>query len=479
MAERDPSQSPAALERSLQRGRRLDRWGSVAVLAGAVCLLADFQHDSIWLGALEFVVGFALVGVGVWALVRGRRHLTPVVPGLRFLPADARVVLYLRSFSDDRGFARMGGTRIRDVLQWPPTLADLRTEEQQVARGVAAFGRMVALGKPSDQLPQPGAERSYVADEQWQDEVLTGLDRAGLVLLAAGPGKGLEWEVDQVVRRDPARLVILVSRDRSQYAQFRESVHQYFPKGLPDYPQPRARHRLFRGRYVRAAIWFDPDWTPHLEMLDGKYPLSGAATRTQHALPRALRPVYERAGVPVPRKNRPTKPRPKEVVLGVVLFALPLPALVVTFCLLFYSAALGVVKFLVGPGGSSGGGGTYTSSGLLATGNPTLDFLIITLLVLLIWPLPVALWMRRVLRGGPVAILMLQVAGISQGIALLVSAIPLGIFFLIAGGLASLTFGVAPLWLGINTFVVNLAAPPIATLLFLRRDVREWAESRT
>ncbi|WP_260475578.1 hypothetical protein [Streptomyces sp. WAC 06725] len=40
-------------------------------------------------------------------------------------------------------------------------------------------------------------------------------------------------------------------------------------------------------------IRFGAEWTPHLTMPDGRFPLIGFPRRTQHALRRVLRPVYQ------------------------------------------------------------------------------------------------------------------------------------------------------------------------------------------
>ncbi|MFJ6675046.1 hypothetical protein ACIQMJ_28420 [Actinosynnema sp. NPDC091369] len=237
------------------------------------------------------VGGVALLAFGRRAVVRGRRHAVAVLPSLDGLSGD--VVLFLRSFVDDEGFAaQQRGEHVMDL--WGTT----RTEEEQLAAALAPFGRMVALGRPGDELPPAGAPRHFSADEAWRDQVLAGLDRARLVLLAAGPGPSLRWEAEQVVAGVPAdRVVVLVCRDAAQYRSFRESTGDVFPKGLPEYrprtsPVPAGAHA-----YTRAAVWFEPDWTPRLRHLDGRDAPGSVRIWVASVFSRSLAEVYDRAGV--------------------------------------------------------------------------------------------------------------------------------------------------------------------------------------
>lgn len=453
-AESDPEPRPAAtIKQSPRLGRRLDTWGWVALLVAAAALGGgvDTSEGLAWADAIWFVAGLSAMLFGLWAVLHGRRHLSWVLPDLDAAPKGEGVVLFLRSFSEERGFARKVTSR---PLRWliaplPITPSEVRTEEEQVARGVAPFGRMVALGPTSDRLPHAGANRSYASDDQWQSEILTALDKADLVLLAAGPGGQLQWEVEQAVRRDdPVRLVLLVPRARGQYADFREKLGNLFPKGLPEAPEVRAS----RVRYVRAVVWFDPDWTPHLELLRGRLPLLRFAARTQRALPRALQHVYERAGLQPPVKNQTTRPRPRTVTASVALFSalwVGVPALFVLF-----------FTYL-----SISSGGPSESSGV--TGNPTVDILLIGLLLLA----PFVWWMRRVLHAGPFAILNVQALNLGFGAVTGMAAIQL--MFHYSSVLAPVGLFAVPL---IVVWGLLLFLPVV---LLLRRDVRNWVDSRT
>jgi hypothetical protein len=265
-------------------------------------------HHQVLIAAL-----LAVMSVTLWAGSRmrrhARRHLVKVLHSLDGFVADEKFVVFLRAFADDRGFAGFQAENER-----APWATSTRTEEEQLARAVAPFGRMVALGRPGDPLPEPGAARHFSSDEHWRAQVRAGLEKANLVLLAAGPGKSLQWEVSQVVAcDDPTRLVLIVSRSAEQYETFRTSMGELFPKGLPDYPPdpswPRISdlHEVSQSAYTRAAIWFDADWTPHLEFLGVE---GGNINKwVESTFPQAIRHVYERAGVPRPGRWRHRSPR--------------------------------------------------------------------------------------------------------------------------------------------------------------------------
>ncbi|MBB4906263.1 hypothetical protein [Actinophytocola algeriensis] len=533
--------------------------GWFAVTLGSVCLGFHVEGAPALAQWTQRGTGLIIVVAGVWAVLRGRRHLTQVLTDLRLLFAYERIVLFLRAFSDDKGFSRVNAQRpLLLLLGSVVTPADVRTEEDQVARAVAPFGRMVALGNPRDKLPVPGADRSYASDETWRHQVLAALSRANLVVLAAGAGRGLAWEVDQVVHRDPRCLLLVVSRDRHQYARFREYFAHRFPRGLPDYPV-RMWQRILRGRYVRAVIWFDGDWTPHLEMLDGRFPLIGAARRTQRALRRVLRPVYQRAGVPA--RVKPTMARPWAVKLSIALTLmfwlspviwLSLVAINITSesnspdqiaepsttvdsgtsslvdpcsfipdttgcyigceageCKIFageeqvsscsFVTANNVTtcSFTIGNesvvcvdppllDNCAATSVDSTASPPTGSGNPTpvdgfVGFVGIWLLLIagLLGP-----WMYRVWRGGPIAITMARVQSLSFPVLLLALAVslffsPAALFsFAFSIGISGFVLGPWLVFFGLALLVLGMLGMFATTFLLIRRDVREWIDSR-
>ncbi|MEU6561967.1 hypothetical protein [Nocardia nova] len=406
-----PARPPADVEQSPRRGRWYDTLGWVAITLGGAGFGFAAQDDADTTSTMPttwiWVASVVLTVAGAWAVLRGRRHLMPVLDSLRGLPGNERIVLFLREFKDDPAFHRSIGTRflwLRAIFTGQPlTAADLHTEEQQIATAVASFGRMVALGNPSDSLPPLGVERAYAADATWRGEVLAALGRAELVVLAAGSSRNLAWEVERIIERGvPTRLVLTVGHDREKYERFRWALGGYFPRGLPEYPTPGLRQRVLKSYSVRAVIWFDEDWTPHGKVLAGWVPVLDFARRTQRTVRRALKTVFVRAGLPA--RVTPALPRPAAVPAGIALllaiWLIPVLVLTVLFRFLEIVGAMTIGSDSIA--GSAGIGFTFVLGALVLLGAVTLP------------------WMWRVWRGGPLAVGMARIWGVSFTLALAV-----------------------------------------------------------
>lgn len=229
-------------------------------LYAIVCLLAAFALfavvavqgvDALGVGAvLVLVVGAsALVFLGIRLFLRAKRFDAP--PAASVLSDDKRApVLYLRSFEDDPRVARrMGIAGFK-----------LNTEEEDIAEIVGTLGPFVAIGRPGEALPYSGAARLYVGEGDWHERVRSLLSLASVVMLRAGDSPGLWWEVEESAKTvKPERLVFLVPLKQREYDGFRRKAENYLPCGLPEYTG-----RRLPATSIRAVLYFDPDWTPHL-----------------------------------------------------------------------------------------------------------------------------------------------------------------------------------------------------------------------
>ncbi len=109
-------------------------------------------------------------------------------------------VLFLRAFDDDElhsqswRFRMVGPNRYEDHLM-------------SVLRKV---GPPIAVGRPWESLPETGAMRIYVRDDQWQDAIRFFLRHARLVVIIAGTSGGIRWEISETVRIvAPEKLLIV------------------------------------------------------------------------------------------------------------------------------------------------------------------------------------------------------------------------------------------------------------------------------
>jgi hypothetical protein len=204
-----------------------------------------------WLHVFSTGVGmvFNSIVIGLVCLVLARKRSGKSVDEL--LGDDPRTpVIYLRSFADD-------GRKMREGIwyQFFQSLYALiaRTVEQRLARAVRKYGPFIAIGRPGEDLPELGAARMYVSDNDWQEVVTDFLTRPGAtVLFQVGETPGLRWELQAVSRHvPPARVLLIVPfplmsflvpfslptmrRRRAQrYAAFCQWGQGVWPGRLPD-----------------------------------------------------------------------------------------------------------------------------------------------------------------------------------------------------------------------------------------------------
>jgi hypothetical protein len=166
-------------------------------------------------------------------------------------------VLYLRAFRTDP-------SSLSSVLR-----ASLATEEEQLAVVLRPFGALVAVGRPGERLPVPGASRMYAADSEWQGLVLKQMRTARLVVIRAGAGTGLLWEVEKAFRAvaPEALLILVLSLPLSEYQTFarqildrcRIALPAIGPAGLSG-SMSSAKQRM--GDASPGFVTFAADWSP-------------------------------------------------------------------------------------------------------------------------------------------------------------------------------------------------------------------------
>ena len=218
---------------------------------------------ALWYGAGVHVgdwfsgVGFVVYAVSLWLFTLGRRMR--VTGAERVLAEDSREpIVYLRPFGTDRAeIAR----RLSSWVRISPREGFEKTYEQRLKRTLHKIGPLVAVGDPTERLPLTGAARMYAPDEEWHETVDELAGWAGVVILHAGDGDGLAWEVQRVVGLNaPERVILSLPLDakrkepsrQDRYDAFRGRLGDVFPRSLPE----KIGHCQF--------MYFDADWTPRL-----------------------------------------------------------------------------------------------------------------------------------------------------------------------------------------------------------------------
>jgi len=200
-------------------------------------------------------------------------------------------VLYLRSFAAD-----------------PSTLfkqaaSAFTTEEEQLADVLRPFGELIAIGRPGEKLPLPGAVRMYATDAEWQQLVLDRMRSAPLVVIRAGVGAGISWEVGQAFATlSPKRILILVLNLKAdEYRVFADEVRQHTRIALPAIGEGSLLKAIVDVSYGASKappgfIMFSDDWSPAFLPFPFT-PIRIGINDMKKAFNLALRPVFERHGL--------------------------------------------------------------------------------------------------------------------------------------------------------------------------------------
>jgi hypothetical protein len=257
--------------------------GVIVLGSGVIASLILIEHThviaAVFSGGLLFFPGIFLGRLGYGLIVAARCLRAP--NAARVLARDKRPpILFLRSFEDDGK-----GVPVRTSIEsW--------SFEQLICRRLRKLGPFVAIGRPGEHLPLPGALRLYVDSANWKEVVTRLIDQSQLVVLSAGTSQGLMWELQTVVSRatpDHLALFVPIRFDKSEVYSIWELAAPlvlHFVRRTRGLPAPGKRSREARFTELRQRlgkvfpmglpevisdsflICFEPDWSP--VVLQGK-----------------------------------------------------------------------------------------------------------------------------------------------------------------------------------------------------------------
>lgn len=137
--------------------------------------------------------------LGFFLLLHARRYFQVSADAL--LAADKRApVLFLRSFDDDEKHAVQAADRA-----W----LDFSLETR-LANHFHRFGPFIAIGSPKETVPQLGAARVLLPDDQWQERVLGWMRDASVIVMYSGKTEWVNWELRKVVDNGRVGQLILL-----------------------------------------------------------------------------------------------------------------------------------------------------------------------------------------------------------------------------------------------------------------------------
>jgi hypothetical protein len=237
--------------------------------------------------ATRFISVLMILG-GAFLCWRGRQYRAKATA--QSIIGDSKPdVLYLRAFDTDSSVLRYVGWS----FLLPRLIAGVITEEEQLRDVLRPFGDLVAIGRPGEKLPTPGAARLYVSDAEWQSVVSDQMRSAALVIIRAGHSTGLLWELKQAFESlDPTKLLILVLNMKTKdYAAFREEMSKMLGVVFPVFDGFTGFSR------VSGFVRFSSDWTPNMLRLYAPYLRRTIYKPYQPLFQCALKPVFRDFGL--------------------------------------------------------------------------------------------------------------------------------------------------------------------------------------
>jgi hypothetical protein len=284
----------------------------ISLLIGGF-LLAEIVSERSEVPVFITFLPLIMILLGAFLFWRGRQYAAASIADqvIGDLKPD---VLYLRDFQTDPSLLGY----MRDVLFFHNRIrsAISGTEEEQLYEALEPFGDLIAIGKPGETLPTPGAARLYPSDDEWKKVVAQQMQSARLVVIRAGSGEGLTWELRQAAQAlNPKKILILILKmKKKKYEAFRKEAEATFQSAFPKAGQIGGFWRV--SGFVRFSI----DWKPDFLVLRIPYYRRSVYKPYRRLFKFALKPVFQEYGLE-------WKPPPLAksrvmflVVLGLIIF---------------------------------------------------------------------------------------------------------------------------------------------------------------
>jgi hypothetical protein len=302
---------PALTEPRLRRGLWMKLAGAnlLAILFALVMLDDQRAFGDAWKESWLVIPVLALFLVsarkGIKLLRTGWKY--EVVTAEEALKRDGRPpVVYIRSFKDDDLIVAATSRAAKwhtNIFLWTAAVSI----EQELALIMNRVGPVVAIGKPGEPLPELGAARLYVGDDQWQAKITEMMKRSRLVVIRGGTTANLWWEIEQAARVVPLRKLLIVSIGRGEMAdEFDRGIEQRFGKPV----NPRSESLtgspvswiLPFGKELGRIAYFGEDGRLYVQPIRWTMSLKGFVLApyrpNQDPLESVLRKVFEQLDLP-------------------------------------------------------------------------------------------------------------------------------------------------------------------------------------
>jgi hypothetical protein len=223
---------------------------------------------------------FVLVGVALGPLfgpifrLLGKFYNAKALRPAEQMVAEGAISRLLRDCRPPVVFLRPFAADHRWIPLWKTT-----TPEEDIGLVVDNLGPFIAIGRPGERLPELGAHRLYVRDNEWQRVVALVIQESTLVILQGGNTRGVHWELETLLAlHDPKKFMIYFHpRDRERHSQFREELNRMLPRPMPNFSAKS------------GFVVFGMDWTAHFHEKIGDA-VGAVSTMGKVFLPMPLRP---------------------------------------------------------------------------------------------------------------------------------------------------------------------------------------------
>lgn len=253
-----------------------------------------FQDEST-AETVAYILTFLLFAFGIFLFWLGQQWKA-LAAGWTIKDSSPPTLLYLRLFKADPSLDKQIFGQLISLILPGARFGYLVTPEEQLAQALKPVGDLIALGRPGELLPRPGAAALYASEAEWKEAVINHMRTARLVILRAGSSTSLLWEMEQAAMIvPPVHLLILFLRmTRRQYKEFCAEANNIFGIlhgiSLPDL-------HVFHTLRLSGFITFSKDWKPTFRPLQAPYLRRGTYSSYRRMFKFALRPVFEELGV--------------------------------------------------------------------------------------------------------------------------------------------------------------------------------------
>lgn len=212
-------------------GMPASMWNRAALVQLAFWLMAS-ARPLVYLGAGMLItsrwwLGAALVAAGHVSLLAGKRLAARRIWNPRHPETSPQPILFLRGFEDDQFDFRLRGPNL--VKRWLALWAFRRNLDEVLVDEAAAYGTVVALGRPGAEDAPFGALRYQASHEEWQAVVLETAKKARAIVIAAGHTPGVLWEYEMLRREGLLERTLLLFHPGADAAPANLAALQVFP----------------------------------------------------------------------------------------------------------------------------------------------------------------------------------------------------------------------------------------------------------